>query len=1195
MTTPSFAQLVRRSLPVLMFALALGAASAQTATNTCGYTAGNDYSVSAAPDCVWQTFNKPAAFTAALTASGCSGGNYDDAWGWFTAVSTSTTITFDPNANVRPIMHVYTGVCGSLNQVDCVNGGSNGSNAVLNLTTVIGQNYMIRIQRHNDNAVMDGRLCISSSKSSDVCSLWGWGEYPVGTQCDPQAFNKPTAFTASMNPGGCNSGNFDDAWGWFTATSTTTIISFDPSASHRPVLHIFTGTCASLTQVACVDGGSNGSNADLLLNTTVGTKYLFRVQRQGTSDEMNGEICIWSPNSSDVCGFDLGNEFSVSDACNFRTFQKPALYTTSMNPASCNSGNFADAWGWFTATASTSIITYDPDDAFRPILHVFTGTCGSLTVVACNDGGSAGANAELLLNTVIGQKYAFRIQRQGSSAAMDGRVCIWTPNTSDICGYSAESRFDVSTTCSFQTFQKPEAFTATMNPGSCGSGNFDDAWGWFTATATTTVITFDPDASVRPIIHVFTGSCGSLTQLACHDGGGNGNNAEVSVATVVGQNYAFRVQRQGSSAAMDGRVCIWSPNTTDMCSFSPQNEFNVTTDCVFQSFDFPTAYASSVSPGGCSSGSFDDAWGWFTAASATTVITFDPDLNHRPIIHVFSGTCGSLVQLSCVLSGGNGTNAEVVVNTVIGQNYIFRIQQYNASQGMNGRVCFRIPPGFDACSQSQELPVLENAYMQTFSNAEATRSPETPNPICGGTISDATLKDVWFHFVAPASGVVVIETTAGSINNVVMQLYSGTCGSLTLVECNDTGMGGNMPKIDRRCNPLMPNATYRLRVWGRNGIQGSFNISVRGFDVFLTPQEDCAGNNAVCNDQVIRNSTDWRGCTADLGTSNRGCLLNNERQGTWYSFSPQAVGTLGMLITPVDEDGVPNEVDYDFALWGPMAAITCPPSGAPLRCSYAYPPDAGTWLTGLVTGNSDASESARGTAVNGYVAPITIGTAQLGMHYVLYVDNFTANGQNFNLTWALSDNSIFDCSILPVQLVHLEAIASRNSVEVAWTTQTENGSSHYLVERSGDGETFHVIGSVDAAGYSQGNIDYRFMDERPINGWNYYRLTKVDLDGATEKTEVVTAIFRSTVRSLVLYPNPATDVVQMDLGEVEGDIAMILLMDASGRIVAQRTASELDNSGNISLHVQSVDAGSYMVSVLDVNGLPLANGRFIKQ
>lgn len=1041
----------------------IGHLAAQTATNNCGFNAGNQYAVSVGNTCSWQTFNKPTAFTRDLIATGCSAGDYDDAWGWFTAVNTLTTITFDPANNHRPIMHVYTGACGSLTQVGCVNGGSNGTNAVLTLTTVIGTNYMIRIQRHNTNEVMNGTLCILSPQTTNNCALAAVNEYQVTDACTFQSFQKPTEYTASMNPGGCNSGNFDDAWGWFTATGYSTVMTFDPDLSHRPILHVFTGSCGSLTQVACNDGGANGVNASVNIATTPGTNYYFRVQRQGTNDAMDGGICIWNLNSTNTCALAPGNEFPVSSTCTFRPFQKPASYTASMNPGGCTSSNNSDAWGWFTATSTTTVITYDPDLTLRPILHVFTGTCGSLTQVGCHNGGATGANAELVLTTVIGQ------------------------------------------------------------------------------------------------------------------------------------NYLFRIQQHGNSNEMNGGICIWNPNTTDVCAFAANNQFNVTADCSYQPFDFPTAYTPSMNPGGCTSGNYDDAWGWFTATSTTTVLNFDPDLSHRPIVHVFSGACGSLTQIGCVNSGAAGTNAELVFTTVIGQNYMFRVQQHNNSQGMFGGVCIRTTPPFDSCTQSTGLPVTENCFMQNFSNALATYSPETPNPNCGGTINSTTLNDVWFHFTAPASGVVIIETSAGTLNNAVMQLYSGTCGALTLVECNDSGMGGNMPKIDRRCTPLTPFATYRLRVWGRNGIRGSFNLCVRGFDIFPIPQEDCVGNNTVCNDQVIRNTTNWLGCTQDLNSSNRGCLNSNERQGTWYSFSPQETGTIGMLITPVDANGNFTQVDYDFAIWGPMNTITCPPSGAPIRCTYAHPPSAGTWLTGMAAGNSDNSEASSGTNVNGFVAPLTITASNIGQMYVLYVDNFTADGQNFNLDWTLSSPGILNCVVLPVELVEFGATARTRTVDVTWASQTESGSSHFIVERSADGTHFEPIGLVPAAGWSQTRINYDFVDEQPIIGLNYYRLQRVDLDGTTAHSEVATAAFIRSTSDLVLFPNPTTDRLQVMLEAAWGEVGHVLMLDASGRQVMQLPAAQVYRDGTLHLDVQNLDAGSYFLSLHDGSGFPLANGRFLKQ
>ena len=61
--------------------------------------------------------------------------------------------------------------------------------------------------------------------ATNTCSYSGGNQYSVGTSCNPTAFDKPGSFTATYNPGGCNSGNNDDAWGWFTATSTTTNIT----------------------------------------------------------------------------------------------------------------------------------------------------------------------------------------------------------------------------------------------------------------------------------------------------------------------------------------------------------------------------------------------------------------------------------------------------------------------------------------------------------------------------------------------------------------------------------------------------------------------------------------------------------------------------------------------------------------------------------------------------------------------------------------------------------------------------------------------------------------------------------------------------------------------------------------------------------------------------------------------------------
>jgi len=101
-----------------------------------------------------------------------------------------------------------------------------------------------------------------------------------------------------------------------------------------------------------------------------------------------------------------------------------------------------------------------------------------------------------------------------------------------------------------------------------------------------------------------------------------------------------------------------------------------------------------------------------------------------------------------------------------------------------------------------------------------TNTPGIPAPGCASYSG----QDVWFSFVAPAGGTVILETTAGTTNDGGMALYSATActGSFTLIECDDDDGPGAMPFITR--SGLTPGATYYVRFWDFGGGTGTFNI-----------------------------------------------------------------------------------------------------------------------------------------------------------------------------------------------------------------------------------------------------------------------------------------------------------------------------------------------------------------------------------
>lgn len=120
--------------------------------------------------------------------------------------------------------------------------------------------------------------------------------------------------------------------------------------------------------------------------------------------------------------------------------------------------------------------------------------------------------------------------------------------------------------------------------------------------------------------------------------------------------------------------------------------------------------------------------------------------------------------------------------------------------------------------------------------------------------------------------------------------------------------------------------------------------------------------------------------------------------------------------------------------------------------------------------------------------------------------NFTptvAGSTNFTVTdnvGCITDNfSVVASTTLPVSLLNFDAVLTPdNKVQVKWSTVTEFNSSFFNIERSINGRDFTVIGTVNAAGNSTSRHDYSFVDESPLPGTSFYRLSQIDLDNRKE-------------------------------------------------------------------------------------------------
>ncbi len=282
----------------------------------------------------------------------------------------------------------------------------------------------------------------------------------------------------------------------------------------------------------------------------------------------------------------------------------------------------------------------------------------------------------------------------------------------------------------------------------------------------------------------------------------------------------------------------------------------ITPDLTYCNYEAGSSAQASQSIPTCSGGgnADDDVWYEFVANSTQMSIKVDPTVGYDPVIQLFSGSCGSLTSIHCQdINGLNGAETLEASGLTIGQTYKFRVYHYGVGSGTSTfQVCVSglAPPNNNTPCAAYALPtVTPSCNYLTFTNAGSAGSglPAPTTGTCGGSGTQQggyAGGDVWFSVVAPASGELDIHTQSIDFSDGAMALYSGTCSSLTQLECDDDGEPGDgiiMPHI--YYTGLTPGQTYFIRVWEyNNDNNGEFGLCVTSPD-----NDDCANAQQICD------------------------------------------------------------------------------------------------------------------------------------------------------------------------------------------------------------------------------------------------------------------------------------------------------------------------------------------------------------
>lgn len=523
------------------------------------------------------------------------------------------------------------------------------------------------------------------------------------------------------------------------------------------------------------------------------------------------------------------------------TYAFNTISATTDGPAvsSCDGAANAnrDVWYLYIApcdgTLTVETCTADDETRFDTVLAAYTGACGALVQVACDDdtaGCGSGFQSRISFPVTFNTSYRIRVGRFADADMTNGILTVSQTGCPAPSNNNCGSAITIlaNTDVPFSTIGA--STDGPIEPLLCANASDDsvtqDVWFRWVATCTGSVSVSTCGSSYDTRLAIYN-SCPSSTPnqaIACDD-----DDCPVGLQSLLtfnatsGADYFIRIggynNQEGTGTL---RVDACPPPANDLCS----NAINVSGGGVFNG-TLVNATSDGTATCGASAGQ-PDVWYSYTASCGgvlrvTTCGTHDaggPSTGMDTVLALFSGCGGS--ELACnddtnscgALDGGTLRDSAVSTSMSPGQTVLIRASRFStvAAGPFTLRVEF---PGNDFCANAQAVGLGPTP----FCNIGATN--DGPNE--AGTCFQNN--DIWYRVTAPCNAPLRVST-CGATYDTEVSIYGGACPAAagSVIACNDDSCGLQTNVTF----PATSGTQYLIRV-GSFGIasEGSGTLSIR--------------------------------------------------------------------------------------------------------------------------------------------------------------------------------------------------------------------------------------------------------------------------------------------------------------------------------------------------------------------------------
>jgi hypothetical protein len=191
--------------------------------------------------------------------------------------------------------------------------------------------------------------------------------------------------------------------------------------------------------------------------------------------------------------------------------------------------------------------------------------------------------------------------------------------------------------------------------------------------------------------------------------------------------------------------------------------------------------------------------------------------------------------------------------------------------------------------------------------------------------------------------------------------------------------------------------------------------------------------------------------------------------------------------------------------------------------------------------------------------------------------------------------SKFTTTALPIVLTDFNVKKVNEGNLVSWTTSSEQNNSHFVLQKSYDGEHWHTLEEIDGAGNSTNLLHYHFLDRENCPSICYYQLKQVDYDGKFELSKTISIENKSLAETgLKIYPDPVGNHAILDYYADEAFEFQLEIYSINGSIIAESKLEAVKGLNSFELNTADFSTGVYVVVIKDAEGVMLNTIKFIK-